>query len=308
MTAHRVLTGLLVLQCALAAYTWYPRDTGVHREPVVPWEAASVQKIQLESVTTRNRGADLELARDGSGWKLLSEHGFPARTAPAQELLDRIMGLERARPITTDPSLHDKLNVADDNFTRRVTLHRDDGETLELFAGTASRERMNLRYAGDDAVYEIVGLGAWRMSDNPHSYLQVDPFEAPDTLAQLTLTNEHGEIAMQRDDQGTWTLVTGEPLKSAEVERLAHTLTHIDVSDPVDPSDDPRMDPVVTVQWTTPEGSTGGYVGARRDDRLLIRVTDSSLPPFLISPVDGQPELLDTTLDTVLESQAPEEP
>lgn len=307
MTPHRILTGLLVVQCALAAYTWYPRETGVQSQPVVPLEAADIDKIQLASVTTRHRGTDLVLARSDDGWAVLSEHAFPARTEPVQELLDRLLALKRGRPITTDPSLHDKLNVADDNYTRRITLHPDQGEPFVFYAGTASRERMNVRYEGEDEVYEITGLGAWRLSDNPTSYQVVDPFEPlePDQLASLTLVNEHGELAMLRDDQGTWTLVSGEPLQSTEVDRIARKITHIDVADVLDPSDDPSASPDVTVDWTTTDGATGGYVGARREHRLLIRVRDSELPPFLIAPVDGQEELLDTTLDAI---RVPAEP
>lgn len=308
MNAHRILTGVLAVQTLLAVYTWYPRDTTVPSEPVVPWEQERIEKIQLESVSTRHKGGDLVLARQDAGWVVLSEHAFPAKPEPIQELLDRLLGLTRTRPLSDDPSLHKKLNVAEDNFTRRVTLHGTDGEQLEFFAGTASRERMNVRYPGEDEVYEVSGLGAWRLSDNARTYLVTEPFEKPvlDEVTSLTLVNPHGELTLNHDPSG-WSVPTGEPLKTAEVNRITNILLSLQVSEPIDPGLAPTGEPEAQLTWTLNDGTSFGYVAHRHEERLVVTLDDGSMPPFLISPVDGQPELLDTRLEDLIDGPAPQE-
>ena len=300
MSANQILGGLLALQAVLVIGAWWPRDAGVETRAVVPFPAEAIQKIQLESVSTRARGSDLVLARDGEGWVIQSAYGFPANPEPIEAILEPLLALRIGRPITEQAALHSKLNVAEDNFTRRVTLHIEGREPYEFLAGTATRERMNVRFPGEDAVYEAQGLGAWRMTDTitaylPDRVLSVDPTK----VTSFQLTNERGSLDLTRTPDDGWTLPDG-PVDTLATRRLLSAALALDVGRPTDPAmPDPRVDPLLTVRWSLEDGTTGHYEGAMHAADLAIRLGDDTLPVFLVDGATVRPKLLDTTVATL---------
>ena len=111
MTPLRALAGLLVLQIALAVFTWWPPDrSALVPHPLLELDAASIDEIAIGRRPTGDAAEQepswLRLRREGEGWQIettgeaaASLNGYPADPAKVTALLDRLVGLRVRAPI-----------------------------------------------------------------------------------------------------------------------------------------------------------------------------------------------------------------
>jgi len=126
-----LLIVVLALQLLILGFQAY-RTTGQTAEvtPLVidGFEASEVSQITIID----DQGNQLVLARAGDGWVLPEKGDYPALAANVDELLKSIVGLETRRLVTRTEASHKRLQVAEDDFARRITLQTTDRPLTQI--------------------------------------------------------------------------------------------------------------------------------------------------------------------------------
>lgn len=311
ITAQGVLTGALAVQILLAAIVWWPRgDATVEARPLIPFTKDEITGITIESTTTRSRNQPLELVEQGDGWVVHSEYDYPAQTPKVEELLDKLVALRIKRPIATQSLNHAALNVDAAKASRAVKLTAGD-RSIELYAGTASGSRMNVRVAGDDAVYEVTGMGAWSIREFGSAYYDTEWLDVdPTTLQGWSLTNAQGTVELTRDPSGVWTsaaLAPGELLDPEAVEKVLSSTLKLAMNAPADPAatgPDGRSDSFV-LRWTAEDPANSGEYTAFPAELGVVARRASDPRPVTVTSQFTRDALEKTTLAALLPSAPP---
>jgi hypothetical protein len=239
---HLALIALLVVQGLLiAAFNW----PGTGRRAVTEtrtWltelEPEKVERIVIED----DQDQQLELARDEGGWVLTDRDGYPADGAKVQDLLDQLAEIKVRAPVVQKEKFHESLGVTGEGFRHHVTLWGADVDApmTELFVGTSPQYQIHhARRGGDDAVYEITGLSAADLRAEPGDWAETTLVDvSPDRVVRFTVSNEHGELAFERGEEGGWRLAgpgdgAGVKLDQDAVGGLVSDAVGLDAAKPV---------------------------------------------------------------------------
>ncbi|MCB9663301.1 MAG: DUF4340 domain-containing protein [Alphaproteobacteria bacterium] len=317
MTTQQILGAGLAVQVALAALTWWPRDTAVTEpQPLVAGGGNALTHVEIVGHGDDARPVVLD-QQDGA-WVLTSEHGYPADPEKVGEVLDALGGIQLRAPVATQAVSHEALKVSDDTWEKKITFTAD-GATRTVFVGAAASKAIHLREEGADAVYKAKGLSAWTFKDTARGFLPANhaDLEVAD-LASLRVRNSHGDIAFAKVD-GAWT-VEGDPTRvpvQTTLDGLLDKVAKVRLDSVVGTevtADQGLLDPAVRVEWATTEGDQtvpGGLVVGAEDDGKFFLKTDAS-PFVILSPsyrikdlVDADPAALTTAAPEPTPEPAP---
>jgi hypothetical protein len=123
VSLQRTLAIVLGVQLLLVAVFWWPRDPAAGSRPVFDVGRADIERIEIE--TRPAAGAEpspLVLVRDDDRWKLASAADYPADPEKVEQLIDSLVALRAGSAIATRAASHSALNVANDNYGRRILV------------------------------------------------------------------------------------------------------------------------------------------------------------------------------------------
>ncbi len=145
---------LLVLQLvvAIAIYS-YQRNAQpqVEAKPLIDF---SFDKVDKWLVSDAN--AQVTLVKSGSTWQLPDLHQLPVDAQKLDGLVEKLKGTTLTWPVATTESSHERFDVAENKFQRRVEFFEGDKKTGEIFLGTSPGfKKVHLRRAGDKDVYAV---------------------------------------------------------------------------------------------------------------------------------------------------------
>ncbi len=143
LVAQLALAGTLSIVGARAARFTAPG-------PLVALDTASVDALEIAAAD----GA-ITLERDGDGWRL-AESALPADAARIEARLATLASLDGGLPVATSASARAQLDVADDDFQRRIVLSAAGDALATLYVGTSPGfRRAHMRRDGADAVHAV---------------------------------------------------------------------------------------------------------------------------------------------------------
>ncbi|MEL6184734.1 MAG: DUF4340 domain-containing protein, partial [Myxococcota bacterium] len=183
-TLNKILVGLLGVQVVvLLGMTLGDTDDRLAlAEAVDLFPGLEAPKVTTLEVFGPSRDGDaqerVKLARRGDGWVLPEKDDFPVKGQEVDVLLGKLAGLRSRNQVLTGSEYHEKLEVADTAYRRRVVMSSGDEERV-LFIGTSpSFKNVHVRRAGEDAVYQVselsesdAGSRAWNWVDR--SYVKI---------------------------------------------------------------------------------------------------------------------------------------
>lgn len=308
MNPRNVLLAALAAQIGLAVLTWWPREAVVV-EPRPLVESANA----VTALTIAGKGADkapVELVAEEGRWKVVSASGYPADPEKVATVLDALAAVQLRAPIATTAASHEALGVTDEAFERKVTLTTEAGTTTAL-VGPSTSQAVHLRLAEGDDVWQVRGLSAWTLKDDPKGYLPTNhvSFE-PSQIASIQIANARGTLSLTRTSEGTegaaatWQIegATPTPVDAAVVTPLLEKASKVRLGDVVGTAVEPAHGLVAEatatptrVTWTAVDGEqtlTGGYViGAEVDGKYFVKSDES---PFVIrTPTYRTKDLVD---------------
>lgn len=198
------LLGAAVVQLLIVAWVYWPRPSGPSGVPLLP-NLTAEQVTRL--VITGTDDQTVELERADSGWVLAGTEGYPANTEKITTTLTSLIGLTTDRMVTGTAGSHARLQVAEDNYVRRITLTTPDGNKVVYLGSSAGAGATHARVDGDDATYLIGGLATWDLETTPSAWVNPSYFTLPaDQVTTFTLKNSAGTLTFVKDANGAWTL------------------------------------------------------------------------------------------------------
>lgn len=297
---NQILATLLALQIVLIAVIFWPQGTSVASGASLFPEVETDQIVRLTIGDTN--GNQIQLAKTAGNWVLPESDDYPVQETKASELLDKIVALKANRLVTQTPASHKRLQVAEDDYQRRIDFELNDGATLrqaqdtayQLYLGTSpSFGAIHVRAGGKDEVYLARDLSASEAGVQATAWVDPVYFSVPQAqIAALTVENANGQFTFEKDEAGTWTmkgLAADETLNESSVTSLVNRISSIRMQRPLGKTEldeyglkEPSA--VVTVQTRDGDENTRTQtlrVGAKRDEDNSYVVSLSESPYYV---------------------------
>ena len=294
---QQILAGVLVAQLAIIVFVFWPRPAASSAgQPLM----AGLKASDVTAMTvTDDKGVSTKLVKQGDGWVAPEAGNYPADSTKITPVLDKLAAIKAGKPIATTPGSHAQLQVADNQFARKVDLTKADGTTQTIYLGSqAGGQSVHVRLAGKNEVYLANGPATYEVNADLLSwvnpvYLTVNPSD----VTSLALKNKNGEFDLTKNAQGQWELAglkTGETLDANKATAVV-AATSIRMTKPLGKTEDPAWGlktpaAVVTLQiksgdQTKPVTLTIGaqdttdksYVVKSSDSEYYVRVADFSV-------------------------------
>lgn len=151
-----LLVGLFGLQILLVAilYAGDSTEQSLFR-PLLGENAddlsMDVEKIVIEDAQTAQQ---LELRQKSGQWQL--PDGLPLNQSKLDSVLSSLFALRTNWPVATTTSSHDRFEVDEEKYQKRIQLYSGGEVQAELFIGTSPGfKKSHVRVAGKDEVYAL---------------------------------------------------------------------------------------------------------------------------------------------------------
>jgi len=265
---HIILAALLAVQIAVGVLVFWPRTgTGIEAEPLF-------SDVPIESIITLtiidDIGNTLVLKNAAGSWMLPEADDYPALPDGINDLLEKVLGLDTGRLVTTTESSHKQLQVAADDYMRKIELETADGQTYTLYIGSSpTYGAAHFRLEGQDEAYLTSDISPWEVSAAPSSWINTNYLSrSADTLTEVTLEDSNGTFVFVKDDEGAWTLAdlaADEELNPTAVNSFISQVTAITLQEPLGKTELPEYgleNPNAVVTLTGEGGSVTLSVGS----------------------------------------------
>lgn len=223
---QKVLTILLVVQIllAIAVFAWERNaKPELQAQPLLATNAGDADKIII-----RDANASVTLLKVDGSWQLPDLQNLPADTQKLTELLDKLKGTKLTWPVTTSKTSHERFEVSDGKFQRRVEWYQGDSKLDEVLLGTSPGfKKVHLRKHNDEAVY-AVQLNSFEFATGKNDWLKKDLLAV---AAPQQITG--GAYSLQKSGDN-WGFASGvEKLDAAKASELANAFSSLQIMEPV---------------------------------------------------------------------------
>jgi len=284
---NQILIGVLVLQIALAAFFFWPKQPAdVAGKPLF----ANVEAQQVTRVTiSDDAGERVQFARSGETWVLADADGYPTTEGVVSDLLTKILALTGTRPVAESRESHARLKVADNDYVSRVELKLEDGTLRTLYVGTSpSYGASHVRVAEQDEVYLAPDLSSADVGTQLSSWIDTSYVSIPtQEIVAATLENANGTFEFTKEGE-EWTmsgLGEGETASSNTISSLISRAASVRMLRPLGTELQPSYDmsnpnAALVVRARSAEGTETTYtlqVGAQseQDGTYVIKSSES---------------------------------
>ncbi|MBN1260777.1 MAG: DUF4340 domain-containing protein [Anaerolineae bacterium] len=203
---QQILVGVFVLQVILTVIVFWPRQSVASAgELVFPTlEAADIVALTI----TDDQGQTIELRKSGADWVLPDADDFPAQASSIEPVLEKLVGLETGRLVTRTDASHKRLQVAKDDFVRRLIFETGQGDTYVLYLGSAPQySATHFRLEGQSETYLTDALSSWEVSATAASWVDTAYLSlTAEDVSEIVLKNANGEFTFVKDEAGAWVL------------------------------------------------------------------------------------------------------
>jgi hypothetical protein len=316
-----VLAVLLLLQIAAAVALVVPWDLRApEREPVrllTAMQDATVRELQIEDM----QGNVIHLIREDDGeWRFNDFDGYPASNILADQLIEDMVELDDARPVTQTAGSHDRLRVGEENFERRLTVTLATDEEVVAYVGTAPLPRAtHVRAADQQAVYISTDLKHREVSTQITRWLDTVYYsEGQNDIREFNLTNPNGTFSFKRGEDDQWMmegLAEGEIFNPNNLISLVTTVSTISLTRPLGKQElpeygmlNPQAVATFRVQDDDEDEMVSIVIGANteRANRVVVKSTESEW--FVEANRFTVDRLIERTRDEFLVKQPVPEP
>ncbi len=145
-SAIKVMAALLIVQLVLWLFL-QSSNAGSVEEPRALLDASLLEGSGLNLEIDDAEGNTATLKKLDDGWQLAS--GLPADAAKADELLAKLAGLTLGWPASTNADAHQRFEVAENNFQRKLQLTSAERESTLYFGTSPGYQQVHARGEGD---------------------------------------------------------------------------------------------------------------------------------------------------------------
>ncbi|TEU17985.1 MAG: DUF4340 domain-containing protein [Anaerolineales bacterium] len=304
---NQILAGILVIQIILGIVVFWPKSaaTGAS-EPLFPdMEVGDIVDLAIADADDNS----VQLKKVSGDWVLPDADDYPAQADKITPLLDKMVGLTTGRLVTRTDASHKRLQVAPDDFMRRIDFETADGTKHTFYLGSSPRYgTTHFRVDGQSETYLTSELSTWETKADAASWVDTAYLSvSQDDVTKMTLENTNGTFTFTKDDEGTWTmdgLAADETLDENKVTSLIQRAASVNMTSPLGKEkkatygmDEPNA--VVTLE--TGDKTITLRVGAKEPDANRYVVISSESPYYVRVSEYSVKDLVEKTRDDFLQ-------
>ncbi len=233
--SNLVLIVILLIQVVLLAASVLIANSSESRpvEPIL----RDLLVDQVDSVTIADDlDTEVFLARGEDGWVLPEADDFPIDSPKVDELLRNLASLNTKRLIAANPANFSRLEVADDDFRRRITLVADSATQVLYLGGGAGVDTVYARSGAESQVYLGAGMDAWDASTQISNWINAGYVNVPQTdVMRISIDNPAGKFDFLRDGEA-WSyqgLREGETFDDTRMSNILRNAASIRMLEPL---------------------------------------------------------------------------
>ena len=308
----RILIGFLVVQVALGVLVFWPQPASTGGgEPLFP--DLTVGDITLLSVADAD-GNSIRLKADDGEWVLPDADDYPAGAGKVNPVLEMIAGLNTGRLVTRTGASHKRLQVAVDDFVRRVEFETTDGTRRTLYLGSSPQyNTTHFRMDGQSEVYLTSPFSVWEVGATAEGWIDPVYLRVPrEDITKVTLKNAGGEFVFTMDatddaTSGSWTmlgLAEDETLNENQVSLLVSQAASISMVAPLGKEEKQTYgmeEPSAVITLEMGEEAITIRVGAKDPEANSYVVKASTEPYYATVSQYGVNYLVESTREDFLE-------
>ncbi len=258
-------------------------------------------------------GNSIILRQVTGNWILPDADDYPAQADKITPLLDKIVGLTTGRLVTRTDASHKRLQVAPDDFVRRIDFETADGTKRTLYLGSSPKYgATHFRVDGQSETYLTSELSTWETKADAASWVDTAYLSVPqDDVTKMTLENTNGTFTFTKDDE-VWTmagLAADETLDENKVTALVQQAASVNMVRPLGKEEQAAYgmdEPNAVVTLETEDKTITLRVGAKDPDANSYVVISSESPYYVRVSEYSLNNLVENTRDDFL--QAPPTP
>ena len=281
---HQILAGILLVQVALTVFVFWPRSAaGEKAEPLFPdLETDSIVSL---SITDEN-GDQIVMRRGDSGWVLPDAEDYPVQTTSITPVLDSLVEVDTDNLVARSETSHRQLQVAEENFVKRVAFETEDGAERVLYVGSSPRySASHVRVEGEEETYLTDDISRWNLTAQPSSWVDASYLSVPQKeLVQVTLENAQGTFTFVRGEGGAWTLADlagDEQASDTKISGIVSSAANLRLKRPLGKTEEAPYgldEPSAVVTLKTTEDEYTLTVGAHdvEDGSYVVKASDAS--------------------------------
>jgi hypothetical protein len=285
---NQILTGVLVVQIILSVVVFWPRSaaTGGGEPLFADLEASDVVALAVED----DEGNRTALRKSATGWVLPDADDYPALAENIDPLVEKLVGLNTDRLVTRTDASHKRLNVAADDFIRRLSLEMADGTKHTLYLGSSPQySAIHFRLDGQDETYLGSGVSTWEVDATADAWVDTTYLSVPqENVTQMTLENNNGTFVFSLDAEGNWTmdgLAADETAAASNIDAVVRQATSLKLTNPLGKEEKATYgmdDPNAVVTLEAAGRTITLHVGARDAEEENRYIVKSSESPYYV--------------------------
>lgn len=219
---QRQLTILLFVQLLLVLGIFVWNQNGLSVPDAQP--LLSSTDLESDKIVIRDANSTVTLQKVNGLWQLPDLKQLPVDEQKLNDLMDKLKGTKLTWPVTTSSTSHERFDVSEKKFQRRVEFFKGDQKAVDLLLGTSPGfKKIHLRKQGDDSVY-AVQLTSFDFSTSNNDWLKKDLLAFKDAQ-QITAA----DFALRKMN-GNWEFVNGsERVDVVKVNELANAFANLQI-------------------------------------------------------------------------------
>lgn len=241
---QRALLIILVIQVLVIAVVYWPRGQVANAGDSL-FGSLSTDKIVSMVVDEKDKN-HVELYKEGTEWQLkIQDGGYPVSADKIKPVLEKVLTIQTNRLVTRTATSQKQLQVAKDDFVRRVQLTTADSKLYTLYLGSSPGVKAtHVRLEGQDEVYLTDRLTAYDVGAEASSWINTTYLSIPiDQITRVSVKNANGIFEFEKDTDNKWTmkgLTNTETLDSGKLDSTLTRLSSLNMTTPLGQQERPE--------------------------------------------------------------------
>ncbi len=155
MSMQKRLSILLLVQVVIAAVIFWQTSQDNYDfedQPLLPFSTAEIEKL----VISDDEETSATLEKINGIWVLPEKQGVAINADKISELVEKFKTLELTWPVATTTGSHERFEVAENKFQRKLVFMKGEQQLGILYLGSSPGFRkVHIRRDGEDAVFAV---------------------------------------------------------------------------------------------------------------------------------------------------------
>ena len=202
--SQKYLIGILGLQIVLIFIVF------LLQRPVAASNNLVLPDLTIESVSeisiSDSAGNIITMQNKGDQWVLPQQDDFPVLSNNIQQLVEKLATIRDNRLVTRSETSHDRLNISDKNYERKVEITLNGKKEVIFFGSSPAANTIHFRMEGKPEVYLTNAITTTQISTTYSSWVATIVFQISSAnVTKIEVTSSEGVFVFDPDPDTSWT-------------------------------------------------------------------------------------------------------